>query len=263
MGVDYAAARKLIALAARLENKGPALMLGRHRMHVRDRFRDRLEGDLAEHGFGLTWNDLHQPDGFAETFFEALGFPRVEAMDISDFEGAGILHDLNAPVPDALRDRYGLIYDGGTTEHVFDVASCMGNIDAMLTQSGVLAACSPGNGWFNHGFYQFGPELVYGYWKHGCQYDVLSCSMLPVRPRFREVALPDPAERGKRIRMRGAQQAANRVYLYYEVMKTASSRPYRAAMQTDYVRRWSDHDRAAERGETAFERRRQEQDAHV
>jgi len=237
-------------------------MLGRHRMQVREKFMPVLDKVLAENGFSLTYADLCQADGYAETFFKALGWPRVDAMDLSDFEGAEVLHDLNAPLPDALKGQYGLVYDGGTTEHVFDVATCMRNIDELLAEGGILSACSPGNGWFSHGFYQFGPELVYGYWKHGCLYDVLTCSMLPQRPKHKEMPLPDPAELGHRIRMKGKVPDAP-VYLYYEVQKTERSRPYQAVLQTDYVRKWSDFDQRAERSDSAMVALREEHKSNL
>jgi len=241
MGVDYASAKKLIQLAARLPDGLPVLMLGRHRMQVKERLMPALDQQLSAQGFGLSYADLTQQDGYAEHFFEALGFGTVRSMDLSDFEGADILHDLNDPVPDDLVGQFGLIYDGGTTEHVFDVRACMTNMHRMLQSGGVFASCVPANGWFAHGFYQFGPELVYGYWKHGCGYDVQTCCMLPEMPRDREISIPDPAAKGHRPRMRG-RVPKQRVYLYYEVCKGQTARPYSRAFQTDYVSKWSKHD---------------------
>lgn len=246
MGIDYAAARKLIQLSRRVPPSGEVLMLGRHRMQVRDRLRPALDTLMAEEGMGLTFADLEQDDGYTETFFRALGYDAVSAMDLSDFEGATVLHDLNDKVPAKLKKKFALIYDGGTTEHVFDVATCMANINAMLAPGGILAACAPGNNFFAHGFYQFGPELVYGYWKHGCGFDVLTCSMLPEWPRDKELDLPDPAQLGHRIRLRG-KVPNQRVYLYYEVQKGPNAHAFKAALQTDYVKKWSDHDRAEDR----------------
>lgn len=225
-------------------------MLGRARMQVREKHRTALAAVLAENGFDLGYDDLTQPDGYAESFFKALGLGPVSSLDMSDFEGADIQHDLNVPIVPDLEGRFGLVYDGGTTEHVFDVSSCMDNLARLLRPGGVLAACVPGNGWFAHGFYQFGPELVYGYWKHARRFEVLTCSILPEMPRDKEIAIPDPAELGHRPRMRG-KVPAQRVHLYYEVRKGPQAQASRPAFQTDYVNRWGTHDAALQRSGTA------------
>lgn len=246
MGVDYSGAKKLIHHAATHGVGASVLMLGRHRMQVKDKLRPALSKELQKAGFDLTSDDLEQEDGYAETFFRALGAEEVVSMDLSDFEGAEVLHDLNDPVGEALEGKYDLIYDGGTTEHVFDVARCMDNLNAMLAPGGVLVSLVPANNWFGHGFYQFGPELVYGYWKHGCGFEVLECSMLPEMPRDKEMPIEDPAEAGLRPRVRG-KVPNQRVYLYYAVRKGPGAHRWTRALQTDYVRKWSDHDRAEAR----------------
>lgn len=258
MGIDYASAKKLIRLAASLPDGLPVLMLGRHRMQVKDKLKGALDRQLEETGFKLAFSDLTQEDGYSERFFNALGFGMVSSMDLSDYEGAEILHDLNDPVPPELRGRFGLIFDGGTTEHVFDVATCMNNLNELLQPGGVLVSCVPANGWFAHGFYQFGPELVYGYWKHGCGFDVLSCSMLPEMPRDKELTIDDPAAKGLRPRVRG-KVPNQRVYLYYEVRKGDRAHPYKRVLQTDYVNKWSSHDEEMGRGDTPITTLRKQQ----
>ncbi|MDD9922042.1 MAG: class I SAM-dependent methyltransferase [Boseongicola sp.] len=246
MGVDYSSAKKLIHHAARHGVSGSVLMLGRHRMQVKDKLVPALEKELEKAGFDLDFDDITQSDGYAETFFEALGAKEVQALDLSDFEGATLLHDLNDVVPEDWAGKFDLIFDGGTTEHIFDVARCMDNLNVLLAPNGVLASCVPANNWFAHGFYQFGPELVYGYWKHGCGFDVLDCVMLPEMPRDKEMPIGDPAEKGHRPRVRG-KVPNQRVYLYYEVRKGPSAHRWNRALQTDYVRKWSDHDKEQDR----------------
>ncbi|MEX0305940.1 MAG: hypothetical protein AB3N12_01015 [Ruegeria sp.] len=227
------------------------LMLGRQRMRVTERFVPAINRLLDELKFDLTFEDLQQEDGYTETFFKTLGARTVDSLDISDFEGANRIHDLNAPVPEEMIECFDLVFDGGTTEHIFDVAACMDNLNSLLAPNGVLCACSPGNNWFAHGFYQFGPELVYGYWKHGCGFDVLNCAMLPQMPRNKELPIPDPAVTGTRPRMRG-KVPNQRVYLYYEVRKGEQAHRWQRALQTDYVRKWRDHEVASNNDDGEF-----------
>ncbi len=48
-------------------------------------------------------------------FFEALGFDKVLSMDISKYENADIIFDLNdTELPEELNDKFDYILDGGT-----------------------------------------------------------------------------------------------------------------------------------------------------
>lgn len=247
MGIGYANAKKLIQLAARQGGLGPrVLMLGRHRFGMKEKFKPIIDAQLKAAGFDVTVADVGGGSGYAEPFLQALGAKQVDTLDLSDFEGAGILHDLNDPVDKSLAGKFDLIIDGGTTEHVFDVARCMDNLNVLTADGGTIMSCVPANNWFAHGFYQFGPELVYGYWKHGCGFDVQTCCLLPVLPRDSEVPIPDPAAVGRRPRLRG-RVPKQRSYLYYEVVKGPTAHRYTRALQTDYVRKWSDFDTSQER----------------
>ena len=48
-----------------------------------------------------------------ESVFQAFRFNTVDSMDISDFEGANIIHDLNYPIPKNLEQKYNCVFDGG------------------------------------------------------------------------------------------------------------------------------------------------------
>src|SRR4051812_23647278 len=54
-----------------------------------------------------------------EIFSRMLGAKKSVSMDVSDYEGAEIVHDLNLPVSKELHERFDLVIDGGTLEHVF------------------------------------------------------------------------------------------------------------------------------------------------
>ena len=72
----------------------------------------------------------------ARTFFGMMGITDYSDIDKFDFEQPQILHDLNAPVPDDLRDRFNLIVDSGTIEHIFDVRQVMENVVRMTRVGG-------------------------------------------------------------------------------------------------------------------------------
>ncbi len=96
------------------------------------------------------------------SFFSALGFQEVHAMDISPYEGADIIFDLNQPdLPQELIGKFDYIVDGGTTEHVFNYAQALFNVAKLLKLNGKVFHYIPCcGGWINHGYYSLQPSLM-------------------------------------------------------------------------------------------------------
>lgn len=91
----------------------------------------------------------------------ALGAKNVVACDFSDYEGADMVHDMNNPVGPEHEERFDLVIDGGTLEHVFNFPVAIANAMRMVKVGGFLVLFTPANNNFGHGFYQFSPELLY------------------------------------------------------------------------------------------------------
>ncbi len=197
---------------------------------------------LAKYLPGLTEDDLRHPDNtYSERFFERLGFSSVDSLDFSDFEKASIVQDLAADLDPALIERFDVIYDGGTCEHIFDLPSAYRNINRMLKPGGVFIAHSPSNNWINHGFYQICPEIVFGFWAQSLGYEVLECVFQPLRPwaARNTVGMSNPLMTGKRPRLKGELPGNVPIILNYVVRKPLELPQVTGAVkQTDYARRW-------------------------
>ncbi|WP_406870545.1 class I SAM-dependent methyltransferase [Thioclava sp. 'Guangxiensis'] len=222
---------------------GQFLMLGRQRWIGSRRgasaelFAEMMTAHLPQ----LSEADLQDSSSiYCETFFRQLGFTSVDSMDISDFEGASIIHDLSQPLPDTLRERFDVIYDGGTCEHIFDLPAAYRNLDAMLRPGGTLIGHSPCNGWINHGFYQLTPEMVYGFWEAGLGYEVLDLKLQPMLPNFANAyaTTTNPNETGVRPRLSRKLPQNSPIMLVYAVRKPASASPETGVYQTDYKLKW-------------------------
>ena len=94
-----------------------------------------------------------------EALVRLLGCDEVHAMDYSEYEGADIIHDLNDPIPEELANRFGLIVDSGTIEHIFDTRQVMRNIGNMLKPGGRVIHFTPANNAMEHGFFQMSPTF--------------------------------------------------------------------------------------------------------
>jgi SAM-dependent methyltransferase len=99
------------------------------------------------------------------TFFRRLGFSDVQSLDVSDWEQADLIWDLNQPVPDDWKGRYDCVFESGTIQHVFHLPNVLANIHDLLKTGGrVVHGQAPSHNHVDHGFYMFSPTLFWDYW---------------------------------------------------------------------------------------------------
>jgi len=231
MGISINIALQMARCTHLLEGKTNGIMLGRQKMHFRDNWTRRFIRGLGQLNIEASEDDLFQEDGFCETFLKTIGWPPLESLDFSDIEGAEYIHDLSKPVPANLKKKFDVIYDGGTTEHVFDIATSFRNVHKMLKDDGIFISCVGTDGWFGHGFYQVGPDIPWRYWGATLGYDVLGCWTFPRAKRDEPQEVPDPtlSRRGAEARFEDPQ------FLFYAVQKKGEKRSYPPTIQSHYV----------------------------
>lgn len=112
------------------------------------------------------------------TFFESLGFSKVESLDVTDAESPTYTWDLNKPIPAKFHNQYDVILDGGTSEHICNIPQVLKNIHLMLKDDGiVIHAANPIHNHVDHGYYSFSPSLFYDYYFVN-SYDILQSYIL-------------------------------------------------------------------------------------
>ncbi len=232
MGISINIAIQLATIAPLVKDCRAGVMLGRQKMHFRPReWTPRLIEALAGLGIQATPDDLFQKDHFCETFLNTIGWPRMESLDFSAIEGAEHIHDLSLPVGPDLTGRFDLVYDGGTTEHVFDIAQAFRNVDAMLKPEGIFVSCIGTDGWFGHGFYQVGPDIPWRYWVASLGYEMLGCWTMTRQETEAPEAVPDPTgnPRGAERRFRKPR------FLFYAVRKKPREGAPKPVIQSHYI----------------------------
>jgi hypothetical protein len=173
------------------------------------------------------------------SLFQDLGYGGAESIDVSDYEGCTHVHDLNDSVPERLRDRYALIYNGGTLEHIFDVRAVLRNLFAMLKAGGVIVHVGPMNGWVDHGFYQFSPTLFADYYRANA-FTALSAFMLKaLKPDHSEAEI-HPYRYGMPPRTAGSMDGIWNFFMVYR--KDANSTCDAVPQQGYYARLYGDAD---------------------
>lgn len=113
-------------------------------------------------GFGSRALSNYRWGNYADDFLrEFLGVTSLSILDYSSYEGADLVHDLNNPVPKELWNRFDVIIEAGSLEHIFNFPIAIGSLMSMAKVGGKVFITTPANNLCGHGFYQFSPEVMF------------------------------------------------------------------------------------------------------
>lgn len=90
--------------------------------------------------------------------FKALGFKKILSIDFSSYEGAEIILDLNEPIDKKFNNTADIVFDSGTSEHIFDQKTHFNNLFNLVKKNGFIIHILPVD-LIDHGFYNFNKEL--------------------------------------------------------------------------------------------------------
>lgn len=177
MGLPIDVAAMLVKISKTIENKETVVFLGDQKLDFDfnkfPAFCKKINIDISEINF-----DIKGENNSAKLFFKELGFEKCITLDVSDYEGAEIIHNLNdSNLPDKYHNVADLIIDGGTFEHVFNLPNALECTFKLLNKNGVICHLNPSNGYLDHGFYQISPTFYYDYYKEN-EYSILSGNVL-------------------------------------------------------------------------------------
>jgi SAM-dependent methyltransferase len=232
MGLDINAVLFLIDARQRGADFGEVLTLGRQDLNV---YPAKMVKVLEAHSFPTAAFKGDARALYAEPCFLSLGAKKVSSMDFSDFEGATFVHDLNKPVGAELKERFDLVYDGGTLEHVFNFPVALQNCMEMVKPGGQLFIHAGTNGYCGHGFYQFSPELFYRALSPENGFEVLRMVLFRVGPYGRWYEVSDP----NTVRARVELVSLAPMQLLVQAKRTRITPVFATTpQQSDYTTRW-------------------------
>jgi hypothetical protein len=174
------------------------------------------------------------------------GASEVVSIDFSDYQGSSIIHDMNLPLEDRRSDlveKFDLVIDGGTLEHVFNFSIAIRNILLLVRKGGFVLSANPANSLCGHGFYQFSPELMYRVYARVNGFHILH--VLLTKTKYLSVefdrnpktyTVEDPASYGGRVLVKSGSPTVIRV-LAEKVGDLPSTGL--VVQQSDYVKVWS------------------------
>lgn len=172
MGIPKAVAKLLMKEGNERPFSGRVLSLGRQDIYFTNEMLKRYAEEVSFKLVKPPVLSLHRHPTLKdlgcmsdESFLLSIGFQQSETMDYSDFEEADHLFDLNSDtLPEELMDRFDVIIDGGTIEHVFHVPNALKNVHKMLKVGGRIIHVVPSSNYLDHGFYSFSPTLFCDYY---------------------------------------------------------------------------------------------------
>ncbi len=237
MSINYHGAAMLLSARRRGLSLGNVLTLGRLHVSFTAAEADRLAAD-----FDFPREKLPSGVGgsqYCESFLAALGAASVTSLDFSDYQGSALKHDLNEPIPDAWKDRYDLVFDGGTLEHVFNLPVAVRNAMELLAEGGHYVGLSPADHWIGHGFYQFSPEWFYRVFAEENGFTVRDLVVAEQSGNGRTFATEDPAKTGKRLGLPSERPVEIIVLARRDRIGPIFEK---APQQSDYSARWNNDD---------------------
>lgn len=237
MGIAPAAVELLLQEHARAPFHGGVLQFGRQSVELDAAGLKRL---ARRHRVALQGDQRGPLDDRA--LFSALGFAEVRALDLSDFEGADLIHDLNAPLPLALHGGFDLVFNGGSLEHVFHLPNALASVFDALRVGGRAVHIAPASNLIDHGFYSFSPTLLFDYHRAN-QWRIVAPYIFQARSfsdpwtvyRYAPGSFSALADRFHDVRVSGVTIAG----LFFIVEKTSETTRDVVPQQGQYERVWA------------------------
>jgi len=179
--------------------------------------------------------DIPLETRYADPFLRWLGCDELHCLDVSDYEGADIIHDLNVPIPPSLKGRFQAVVDAGSLEHVFNVAVSLQNCMDMVVIGGHLVIVTPTNNFCGHGLYQFSPELFFELLTPENGFELRGLLVKPTTARFFYAVTPPRDAKARVCIVNGAQ---TELFILARKLRACPGL-VRSPVQADYVSAWA------------------------
>jgi hypothetical protein len=144
-----------------------ALTLDEALIILRDEGVDPSEHRISEaRKFGLDHSTRYGKGAGVLTdkaLFALFGDNNLVAMDVSTYENAEIIHNLNYSIETDLENRFDFIIDGGTFDHLFDLKTAFSNLTKMLKVSGRAFMWNGASNFTGTAYMSYAPDFFRDY----------------------------------------------------------------------------------------------------
>jgi len=97
-------------------------------------------------------------------FFKLMGIVDLVTMDVTEYEGAEIIHNLNQRIPESLCNQFDFIIDGGTFDHLFDLRTAFENVVRLLKPDGRIFHWNAASNFTGAAYLSFAPDFFFDYY---------------------------------------------------------------------------------------------------
>jgi hypothetical protein len=232
MGLDLAAVQLLCCARSIGVDFSDTLMIGRQSIHSDiDLLLPALSaiGISSEHLRGMRKRD------FGEPLFRLLGAQQVSSLDASNYERATYICDLNKPCPSNLMQKFSVVHDGGSLEHVFNLPQALKNCMQMVRVGGHFIQITAANNFMGHGFWQLSPEAIYRTFSEANGYSIKAVLLYEVGRHGAWYQVTDPAIYKDRVELVNRR----RTYVCAIAQRVTAKELFAAyPQQSDYIENW-------------------------
>ena len=156
MGIATGAAELIFKLSKKIKFRGELLQIGNQEVLLK---KNKLINLF--HKYYINKNKIYFKEKInSKAFFEIFGFSKIKSLDVSAYENADLIEDLNYPLKKKYFNKFDFIYDGGSLEHVFNIAQGLKNLTYLVKKNGYIMHLLPSNNYIDHGFYTVSPTLL-------------------------------------------------------------------------------------------------------
>lgn len=226
MGIEYNALKAITKARKAGASIEQTATIGRQGQHIKPEklsFLNLKEKDIADLG----------KEVYADKLLKIMGSKIVDSFDYSKYEDATFIHDMNKPIDSIYKNRYSLVFDGGSLEHVFNFPIAIKNCMEMVQVGGYFITATVCNNFSGHGFYQFSPELFFRIFTAENGFELEGIYISENNQWYK---VKDPAAIKSRVTFRNS----NETYIIVIAKKVAQADIFSTTpQQSDYVECWN------------------------
>lgn len=172
MGFGLAGVKGILHEHKRREISGDFLFFGRQTIYASP---DQAMQAIEDAGIKISENSKVEYDSSTlvgkqnpgrfisdKSFFSLFCDAEIKSIDVSDYEGADIIHDLNTPIPDDLTGKFDYVFDGSCFDNMFNPACGIMNAGRLLRPRGRAMLGEHGS-LYPYTYLMYSPEWFYDY----------------------------------------------------------------------------------------------------
>ena len=232
MGIEYNAIKTFLLAESQGVSFKKIATIGRQGVHIKTGKILKLLKKTSAHS-GQSTHEEWINEKFAEKFLKVFGAESVDSFDYSSYEGATFIHDMNKPIDNKYKQKYSVVFDGGSLEHIFNFPTAIKNCMEMVEVNGHFISVNMCNNYSGHGFYQFSPELFFRIFTNDNGYEM---SGVYISDNLKWYKVKDPAT----IKSRVTFINNHGTYIIVIAKKIENKEIFKLApQQSDYIECWN------------------------